>query len=78
MTLPFFSFAFSAMASRCEVRLFAPDEDTARHWSDAAIEEVRRILLLQANESCARYGVACVKPVKKEESTGAESTAQVQ
>jgi len=43
VTLPFFSFAFSAMASRCEVRLFAPDEDTARHWSDAAIEEVRRI-----------------------------------
>ena len=40
------------------------------------VEEVRRILLVQANESCARYGVACVKPVKKEESTGAESTAQ--
>lgn len=31
------------MASRCEVRLFAPDEATARRWSDAGIEEVRRI-----------------------------------
>ena len=31
------------MASRCEVRLFAPDEATARRWSDAAISEVRRI-----------------------------------
>jgi triacylglycerol esterase/lipase EstA (alpha/beta hydrolase family) len=42
------------------------------------VEEVRRILLLQASESCARYGVACVKPVKKEESTGAESPARSQ
>jgi thiamine biosynthesis lipoprotein len=31
------------MASRCEVRLFAPDEGTARRWSDPAIDEVRRI-----------------------------------
>jgi FAD:protein FMN transferase len=38
-----FSFAFSAMASRCEVRLYAPDEASARRWSDAAIGEVRRI-----------------------------------
>jgi thiamine biosynthesis lipoprotein len=38
-----YSFQFSAMASRCEVRVFAPDEATARGWSDAAIEEVRRI-----------------------------------
>ena len=43
MTLTVFSYAFSAMASRCEVRLFAPDEATAKRWSDAAIEEVRRI-----------------------------------
>ena len=43
MTLTVFSFEFSAMASRCEVRLFAPDEATARRWSDAAIGEVRRI-----------------------------------
>jgi thiamine biosynthesis lipoprotein len=43
VTLTVFSYAFSAMASRCEVRLFAPDEATARRWSDAAIEEVRRI-----------------------------------
>jgi thiamine biosynthesis lipoprotein len=31
------------MASRCEVRVFAPDGATARRWSDAAIDEVRRI-----------------------------------
>ena len=31
------------MASRCEVRVFAPDEATARGWADAAIDEVRRI-----------------------------------
>ncbi len=31
------------MASHCEVRVYAPDEATARHWSDAAIAEVRRI-----------------------------------
>lgn len=43
MTLSPFSFAFSAMASRCEVRLFAPDEAAARVWADAGIEEVRRI-----------------------------------
>jgi len=42
------------------------------------VEEVRRILLLQASETCAKYGIACVKPVRKEERTGAESTAQVQ
>ncbi len=43
MNLTVFSFEFSAMASRCEVRLFAPDEGTARRWSDPAIDEVRRI-----------------------------------
>jgi thiamine biosynthesis lipoprotein len=36
-------FPFSAMASRCEVRVFAPDEACARAWADAAIDEVRRI-----------------------------------
>jgi thiamine biosynthesis lipoprotein len=36
-------FEFSAMASRCEVQLHAPDPDTARRWADAAIAEVRRI-----------------------------------
>jgi thiamine biosynthesis lipoprotein len=36
-------FAFSAMASRCEVRLVAPDSATAARWADAAIAEVRRI-----------------------------------
>jgi thiamine biosynthesis lipoprotein len=31
------------MASRCEVRLAAPDRATAARWADAAIAEVRRI-----------------------------------
>ncbi|MGZ8993078.1 MAG: FAD:protein FMN transferase [Burkholderiaceae bacterium] len=31
------------MASHCEVRIYAPDEATARGWADAAIAEVRRI-----------------------------------
>ena len=31
------------MASHCEVCVYAPDEATARGWSDAAIAEVRRI-----------------------------------
>ncbi len=43
MTLSPYTFEFKAMASHCEVRLFAPDADTARAWSDAAIAEVRRI-----------------------------------
>lgn len=43
MTLRVYSYAFSAMASRCEVRVFASDETSAARWSDAAIEEVRRI-----------------------------------
>ncbi len=43
MTLAPFSFRFTAMASRCEVRLFAPDEASAQAWADAGIDEVRRI-----------------------------------
>jgi thiamine biosynthesis lipoprotein len=31
------------MASRCEVRLYAPDAHTASAWAEAAIAEVRRI-----------------------------------
>jgi thiamine biosynthesis lipoprotein len=38
-----FGIEFGAMASRCEVRLAAPDEASARAWADAAIAEVRRI-----------------------------------
>lgn len=37
------TFEFSAMASRCEVRLYAPDATIARTWADEAIAEVRRI-----------------------------------
>jgi thiamine biosynthesis lipoprotein len=36
-------FGFRAMASRCEIRLCAPDEATAQRWAQAAIDEVRRI-----------------------------------
>jgi thiamine biosynthesis lipoprotein len=38
-----FGIAFSAMASRNEVRLLASDEDGARRWAQVAIDEVRRI-----------------------------------
>lgn len=38
-----FTFEFQAMASRCEVRLYAPDAQTGRAWADAAIAEVKRI-----------------------------------
>jgi thiamine biosynthesis lipoprotein len=43
VALALFNFEFQAMASRCEVRLYAPDEPTARSWANAAIAEVRRI-----------------------------------
>ncbi len=43
MTLRLHDFPFQAMASRCSVRVYAPDEATARAWADAAIGEVRRI-----------------------------------
>lgn len=38
-----FGFEFTAMASRNEVRVCAPDEPTAAQWAQAAIDEVRRI-----------------------------------
>lgn len=38
-----FIFEFKAMASHCEVRVYAPDSVTAQAWADAAIAEVRRI-----------------------------------
>lgn len=38
-----FGLEFGAMASRCEVRVCAPDAATARAWADLAIDEVRRI-----------------------------------
>jgi thiamine biosynthesis lipoprotein len=38
-----FRFEFQAMASRCEVRLHAPDAIAAGAWAEAAIAEVRRI-----------------------------------
>lgn len=37
------SYAFTAMASRCEARVYADSEATARRWASAAIDEVRRI-----------------------------------
>jgi thiamine biosynthesis lipoprotein len=38
-----FGVEFGAMASRCEIRVCAPDEAQARAWTEAAIAEVRRI-----------------------------------
>jgi len=38
-----YGFEFSAMASRNEVRVLAPDEARAHEWAQAAIQEVRRI-----------------------------------
>lgn len=38
-----FPFQFDAMASRCEMTFFAPDEATAETCAQAAIAEVRRI-----------------------------------
>jgi len=43
VALPEFALEFAAMASRCEVRLCAPDEASAEAWGNAAIAEVRRI-----------------------------------
>jgi thiamine biosynthesis lipoprotein len=40
---PTFGVAFGAMASTCEVRLAASDEDEARRLAQPAIDEVRRI-----------------------------------
>jgi thiamine biosynthesis lipoprotein len=41
--MPVFGVAFDAMASRCEVRLAAGDEQQARRLAQFAIDEVRRI-----------------------------------
>ncbi|MEI7446328.1 MAG: FAD:protein FMN transferase [Burkholderiales bacterium] len=38
-----FGIGFDAMGGRCEVRLVAPDEASARRLAQAAIDEVRRI-----------------------------------
>jgi thiamine biosynthesis lipoprotein len=41
--MPVFGVSFNAMASRCEVRLAARDEDEARKLAQPAMDEVRRI-----------------------------------
>lgn len=41
--MPIFSVEFTAMASRCEIRLAAADEAAARALAQPAIDEVRRI-----------------------------------
>jgi thiamine biosynthesis lipoprotein len=41
--MPVFGVSFDAMASRCEVRLAAHDENEARTLAQGAIDEVRRI-----------------------------------
>jgi hypothetical protein len=43
------------------------------------VEEVRRILLLQANEACRQVGVACIKPrTENAENSGADTRAPSQ
>ena len=63
-------FPFEAMASRCEVRLAAPDLNTAEQLAQAAIAEVRRIeraysryradsIVSRINAAAGRYRVEC-------------------
>jgi thiamine biosynthesis lipoprotein len=64
--------AFGAMGSRCEVRLAAADEETARRLAAHAINEVRRIehkysryrrdsVISRINSGAGRYEIACDK-----------------
>lgn len=70
MVSPVFSVAFQAMASRCEVRLAAPDEAGARALAQQAIDEVRRIeakysryradsIVSRINAAAGKESVAC-------------------
>ena len=65
-----FGVAFGAMASTCEVRLAAADEDEARSLAQPAIDEVRRIevkysryrpdsIVSRINAAAGRAGVDC-------------------
>ncbi|MCX8004324.1 MAG: FAD:protein FMN transferase [Burkholderiaceae bacterium] len=71
-----FGVEFSAMASRCEIRVCAPDADIARRWADAAIAEVRRIEAkfsrYRADSVVARINAAAGgEPVAVDEETAA-------
>ena len=63
---------FTAMGSRCEVRIAADHEDAARHIATHAIGEVRRIenkysryrrdsVVSRINAAAGRYEVECDK-----------------
>ena len=65
-----FGVAFGAMASTCEVRLAASDEDEARRLAQPAIDEVRRIevkysryrtdsIVSRINAAAGQGSVAC-------------------
>jgi thiamine biosynthesis lipoprotein len=65
-----YRFPFEAMASRCEIRLAAPDESTAEELAFAAIAEVRRVertysryradsVVSHINAAAGRYRVDC-------------------
>ena len=65
-----YRFPFEAMASRCEIRLAAPDESTAEELAFAAIAEVRRVertysryradsVVSRINAAAGRYRVEC-------------------
>jgi thiamine biosynthesis lipoprotein len=65
-----YRYPFEAMASRCEIRLAAPDDHTAEELAQAAIGEVRRIertysryradsVVSRINAAAGRYHVEC-------------------
>jgi thiamine biosynthesis lipoprotein len=70
MVDPVWRFPFQAMASRCEVRLAAPDARAAQDLAHVAIDEVRRIehtysryrldsIVSRINAAAGRTAVAC-------------------
>ncbi len=70
MSISTYGVAFGAMASTCEVRLAAADEDEARRLAQPAIDEVRRIevkysryrpdsIVSRINAAAGQTGVEC-------------------
>jgi thiamine biosynthesis lipoprotein len=70
MVTPVHAFSFEAMASRCEVRLAAPDRAAAARLAQAAIDEVRRIehkysryrpdsIVARINAAAGQHAVEC-------------------
>lgn len=68
--MPVFGVAFEAMASQCDIRLVASNEDEARRLAQSAIDEVKRIefkysryrsdsIISQINFSAGKEAVEC-------------------